>query len=163
MQPRKLLYALVFTAAGGLLLAACATIMQGSSQEVSVSSTPTGARVLVDGADAGKTPYVAALKRKDKHVIRIEMEGYEPFEMPLGRGTSGWVWGNIVFGGIPGLAIDAITGGMYKLKPEQVQATLAQSTAEAATVTKEKDLLVVTVVLRPDPAWERIGTLEASR
>ena len=120
---------IVFFALGGLLVAACATIMQGTSQEVSVSSTPTGARVLVDGAEMGKTPLVASLKRKDKHVVRVELEGYQPFEMALGRATSGWVWGNIVFGGIPGLAIDAITGGMYKLKPEEIQATLAQNAA----------------------------------
>ena len=150
---------IAFFALGGLLVAACATIMQGTSQEVSVSSTPTGARVLVDGAEMGKTPLVASLKRKDKHVVRVELEGYQPFEMALGRATSGWVWGNIVFGGIPGLAIDAITGGMYKLKPEEIQATLAQNAA--LTADPETDRLVVTVVLRPDPAWERIGTLEA--
>ncbi|MBK6423454.1 MAG: PEGA domain-containing protein, partial [Gemmatimonadetes bacterium] len=138
---------IVFFALGGLLVAACATIMQGTSQEVSVSSTPTGARVLVDGAEMGKTPLVASLKRKDKHVVRVELEGYQPFEMALGRATSGWVWGNIVFGGIPGLAIDAITGGMYKLKPEEIQATLAQNAALSAD--PETDRLVVTVVLRP--------------
>ena len=146
-----------------LTLPACATIMQSASQEISVSSTPTGAKVLVDGTDMGKTPYVASLKRKDKHVIRIELDGYQPFEMPLGRGTSGWVWGNIVFGGLPGLAVDAITGGMYKLKPEQVQATLAASTALEGSVRRDKDLLVVTVVLRPDSTWERIGSLVPAR
>jgi hypothetical protein len=148
----------LFGLVGGLLpaLVACATIMQGSSQELSVSSTPTGARVLVDGTEAGKTPYVARLKRKDKHVVRIEMDGYRPFELPLARATSGWVWGNIVFGGLPGLAIDAITGGMYKLKPEQVQATLQESTV---SIGEAKDVLVVAVVLHADPAWERIGTL----
>jgi hypothetical protein len=159
MHVRSLLRFVLFASAGGMLLAACATIMQGSSQEVSVASTPTGARLFVDGTEAGKTPFVASLKRKDKHVIRIEMEGYQPFEMPLGRGTSGWVWGNIVFGGLPGLAVDAISGGMYKLKPEQVEATLAQSTA---SIEDGADALVVTVVLHPDPAWDRIGTLTPS-
>ena len=158
MRARTLIRITCF-ALGGLVVAACATIMQGTSQEVSVSSTPTGARVLVDGAEMGKTPLVASLKRKDKHVVRVELEGYQPFEMALGRATSGWVWGNIVFGGIPGLAIDAITGGMYKLKPEEIQATLAQNAAVQSDT--ERDRLVVTVVLRPDPAWERIGTLEA--
>jgi hypothetical protein len=156
MSSRSWLRFVLFTSGGGLLVAACATIMQGSSQEVSIASTPTGARLLLDGTESGKTPFVASLKRKDKHVIRIEMEGYQPFEMPLGRGTSGWVWGNIVFGGLPGLAIDAITGGMYKLKPEEVQATLAQS---PVAVTGDGDALVVTVVLRPDPDWERIASL----
>ncbi|MGH7535985.1 MAG: PEGA domain-containing protein [Gemmatimonadales bacterium] len=136
--------------------AACATIMQGTSQELSVASTPTGARVMVDGSEAGKTPFVASLKRKDKHVIRIEMEGYQPFELPLARATSGWVWGNLVFGGLPGLAVDAITGGLYKLKPEQVQATLETATT---AIREGDDVLVVAVVLHPDPDWQRVGEL----
>ncbi len=149
---------LLRVAAVGVVLGswACATIMQGSNQEVSIASTPAGARVTVDGLEAGRTPVVAKLKRKDKHNVRIELEGYAPYEMAFARSTSGWVWGNIVFGGIPGLAIDAITGGMYKLKPEQVEAALGSSTAE---VRREKDLMVVTVTLRPDSAWERIATL----
>lgn len=139
------------------VISACATIMHGSSQELSVASTPTGARVLVDGSEAGKTPFVANLKRKDKHVIRIEMDGYQPFEMPIVRATSGWVWGNLVFGGIPGLAVDAITGGLYKLKPEEVNATLANQTASVAS---GNDYLVVAVVLRPEAGWQKVGQLE---
>jgi len=157
MRVRSLIRFVLVASGGGILVAACATIMQGSSQEVSVASTPTGARLFLDGTETGKTPFVASLKRKDKHVIRIEMDGYQPFDMPLGRGTSGWVWGNIVFGGLPGLAVDAITGGMYKLQPEQVQATLAQATA---AIDDRTDVLVLSIVLRPDPTWERIGTMK---
>lgn len=149
--PLLLAAAAIAVAAGG-----CATIMQGTSQELSVASTPSGARVLVDGTEMGRTPYVASLKRKDKHVVRIEMDGYQPFELPIARATSGWVWGNIVFGGLPGLAVDAISGGLYKLKPEQVEATLAQSTA---AVGEHGDVMVLAVVLRADPEWERIGGL----
>ena len=145
----------VLLAAG--IVSACATIMHGSSQELSVASTPTGARVLVDGSEAGKTPYVANLRRKDKHVIRIEMDGYQPFEMPIVRATSGWVWGNLVFGALPGLAIDAITGGLYKLKPDEVNATLAANTASVAS---GDDYLVVAVVLQPEAGWEKVGQLE---
>lgn len=140
------------------LVAACATIMQGTSQEVSVASTPTGARVLVDGNAVGTTPYVANLRRKDKHVIRVELEGYQPYEIALSRATSGWVWGNLVFGGIPGLAIDAISGGLYKLKPEEINATLAQ---QGSSIERQGDALVLAVVLSPNPEWERIGTIPA--
>jgi hypothetical protein len=158
MTPRSLVRQLLLTLTGGLFLTACATIMQGTSQDVSIASTPTGARLIIDGAETGRTPVAASLKRKDKHTIRIEMDGYEPFEMALGRGTSGWVWGNIVFGGIPGLAVDAITGGMYKLTPEQVQATLPANAAAASN--PMTDELTLTVVLRPDPSWVRIGQME---
>lgn len=140
----------------GVAGAACATLMQGTSQELSIGSSPTGARVLIDGAEAGKTPFVASLKRKDKHVVRLEMEGYKPYELALSRSTSGWVWGNLVFGGLPGLAIDAITGGLYKLKPEQVQATLDNATTAYG---EDNDVIVVAVVLHSDPEWVQVGQL----
>ena len=62
-------------------------------------------------------------KRKT-HLVKLEMQGYEPFEIMLNRKVSGWVWGNIVFGGFIGWAIDAATGGLYKIEPDEVMATL---------------------------------------
>jgi hypothetical protein len=138
------------------LLAGCATIMQGSTQQVSLGSTPTAARVTINGMERGTTPMVADLKRKDTHQIRIQADGYQPYELTLSRSVSGWVVGNILFGGIVGLAVDAITGGMYKLTPDQLQAALA--TADVSSV-GNGDHLVLTVVLRADPEWERIATL----
>mgnify|MGYP006975219249 FL=1 len=96
---------------------------------------------------------MARLTRKDHHTVNIQLDGYEPFAMNLTRGVSGWVAGNIIFGGLIGLAVDAITVGMYKLTPDQVSATLSRR------VTSAEDALFITVVLTPDPAWERIGTL----
>jgi hypothetical protein len=66
------------------------------------------------------------------------------------------VWGNLVFGGLPGLAIDAITGGLYKLSPDQVAAQLARQGASTQATT---DGILVTVVLHPDSSWQRVGTL----
>lgn len=140
------------------VIAACATIMQGTSQEIGISSQPTGATVTINNDVRGETPLVADLKRKNNHNVRIELPGYQPYEMSITKHTSGWVWGNIVFGGIPGLAIDAITGGLYKLRPEEIQAQLA--TTEVGSIeTDESDLLFISVVLTPKSGWERIGTL----
>ena len=138
------------------LLAGCATIMQGTTQAVGISSNPTGATVTVDNIQNGKTPVVANLKRKDNHIVKIEMAGYQPFEATLTRQTSGWVWGNIVFGGLIGLAVDAISGGMYKLTPEQIQAELKSGNISWVP---NNDTLFVNVVLKPNPAWEKVGQL----
>ena len=150
-------------ALGGLIVAAgayaCATIMHGTSQDVAIGSSPTGARVIIDNQERGNTPAAVKLSRKDNHTIRIEMAGYEPYEMTVVRRVSGWVWGNIVFGGLIGLAVDAISGGLYKLEPSQVQATLAR---QGAHLDLGDDALYLTVVLRPDPEWERIGGLSAA-
>jgi hypothetical protein len=136
---------------------ACATIMHGSSQEVGISSQPTGATVSVDNQPLGKTPVVAHLRRKDMHHITITMDGYQPFEIATTRKTSGWVWGNIIFGGLIGLAVDAMTGGLYDVKPEQVESQLQQKQARA---TLQDGTLYVILVERPDPSWHKIGQLE---
>lgn len=108
----------------------CATIMHGTCQEVSISSTPTAAQVSVDGESKGKTPLALDLKRKERHLVRVEMDGYLAFEGYLTKELSGWVVGNLVFGGLPGLIIDALTGGLHNLKPREVNAQLSPALGE---------------------------------
>ena len=138
-------------------LVGCATIMHGNSQDIGLSSNPTAAKVIIDGKPLGNAPIVTKLSRKDNHIVRMELDGYAPYEATMTRGVSGWVWGNVVFGGLVGLAVDAISGGLYKLSPEQVMGQMAK---QNASVQSTKDGLYVTVVMTPDPAWQRIGSLE---
>src|SRR5216117_1028076 len=87
--PSKLLWAVAALAAP-LAVLACATIMHGKTQEISIASAPSGATVTVDNAVLGTTPVVAKLKRKATHVIAVKMDGYQPFELTTTRSTSGW-------------------------------------------------------------------------
>jgi len=155
-RPSKLLW-IVAVLAAPLAVLACASIMHGKAQEVSIASTPSGATVTVDNEALGTTPVVAKLKRKDKHVIAVKLDGYQPFELTTTRSTSGWVWGNILFGGLIGLAVDLGTGGAYKVNPAQISAQLAQAHAGA---TFQDGMLYVVLVRTPDPSWEKIGQLE---
>lgn len=142
--------------AASVITCGCATIIHGTRQDVGIASTPSGASVAVNNSPVGKTPVVASLRRKDNHIIRIELDGYLPFETTLTRKASGWVWGNLALGGLIGLAVDAISGGLYKLTPEQVTAELAKGTiGESARA----DDLYFLVALSPDPSWQRIGQL----
>jgi hypothetical protein len=140
-----------------VILWGCATIMHGTSQNIGFSSNPTGAKVTVDGASVGVTPMFAKLSRKDEHIVKLELEGYEPAELTLTKGTSGWVWGNIVIGGLIGLAVDAISGGLYDLNPEQLNAELRKQ--GTSSIEKEGTIYLVTV-MHPDEGWKRIGTLQ---
>ena len=106
------------------MTAGCATIVNHPTQAIGFSSRPAGASVTVDGIVQGQTPLVKKLSRKNNHLVSFELEGYEPFKASLVPEVSGWVWGNIVLGGLIGLAIDAGTGSMYKLTPDQVAAEL---------------------------------------
>jgi hypothetical protein len=139
-------------------LAACASIMHGTHQDVSITSAPTGATVTIDGLQSGNTPVIAKLTRKANHIVRIELPGYQPYDLTLTHSVSGWVWGNIAIGGLIGLGVDAISGGMYKLTPEQLSATLA--TSMHASVSKTSDGIYLFAVLNPQPDWVKVAQLQ---
>jgi hypothetical protein len=151
--------AIVAAIACSIALTACASIMHGSSQDIGISSTPTSASVTIDNTAKGQTPFVAKLSRKDNHVIHIAADGYEPADLTLTRNVSGWVWGNLVFGGLIGLAVDAITGGLYKLTPDQLNATLAK---QSASVARSKDGFYVVLVPAAEKGWLKVGQLRRS-
>jgi hypothetical protein len=56
----------------------------------------------------------------------MELPGYQPFEGTLTRNVSGWVFANLLFGGLIGIAVDAAGGGMYDLEPKQLTAYLVK-------------------------------------
>jgi hypothetical protein len=139
-----------------LALPACGTIMHGGSQDVGISSSPSGASVTVDNQIGATTPFVAKLSRKDNHIIHLAAPGYAPADLTLTHSVSGWVWGNIAFGGLIGLAVDAISGGLYKLNPEQLTATLA---TEHARVAPTADGVYVVLVREVPKEWIKVGQL----
>ncbi len=72
------------------VVTACAFLFQFSAcsfstkpQKVPVTSNPVGAKINVDGQDAGTTPLTLSLKREKDHRIRIEKPGYNPVDILL--------------------------------------------------------------------------------
>ena len=111
-----------------LLISACATVINGNKQKVSIASSPPNATVIVDQVPQGNTPLVVNLKRKQTHLVRIERVGYKPYETLLNRDTSDWVWGNIIVCcGLIGMGVDAMTGGFYDLEPGEIYMTLEKT------------------------------------
>ena len=74
--------------------------------------------------------------------MKVEFPGYQPFEATVTRSVSGWVAGNILFGGLIGLSVDAISGGLYTLGPEQITATLTASPQPAVAFQGEQQPVV---------------------
>lgn len=140
-----------------VLLTNCATIIHGTKQDVSISSNPSKAVVTIDNAEKGITPVTVKLSRKDHHTVLINLDGFMPYETKLTRKVDGWIAGNIVFGGLIGLAIDGITGGMYKLTPDQLQAELRN---QSASIQEQREGIFLTVVLQPRSDWEKVGQLQ---
>jgi hypothetical protein len=122
---------LVLALAGSALLSACATIVTGTTQIIKIDSNPQGAKVFTaekitqNGAtvyanrtEAGVTPATVAIPRKDGAVL-LEKNGYEPIEVPLTRGMSGWVWGDIVMLSLLSTSIDTSTGAAKAYDPRE--------------------------------------------
>lgn len=120
----------------------CATIVSGRNQTLPVVTEPDGAVITV-GTTEQKSPATVLLDRRQEfYVIKVEKEGYKTVTVTLKRGTNGWVWGNILFGGIIGLVIDFSTGSAYKFNPSEVdvQALKEKMGPEAK---KNKDILFI--------------------
>lgn len=140
-----------------ILLTNCATIMSGSKQNIHFDSSPGAADIYIDEIAVGKTPFQIKLERKSEHHVMIKLDGYKTYETSLTRKFNAWYVGNILIGGIIGLIIDPITGAIYNLSPDQINAPLDQKTA--LNTVKSGDINIA-VSLEKDPNYVKIGQLE---
>lgn len=105
----------------------CASIVCGGTQEIHFSSTPSGAKVFVDGMPRGQAPSLVSLARNTSHTVRFTLEGYDDSHALLTRKINGWVWGNIIFGWLIGFIIDTATGAASELTPSTVHVNMTAS------------------------------------
>lgn len=140
---------------GVAFLSSCATIMNGDMVNVPVYTTPTGATVVINGTTYTSPTTVMVPRGKGDFKLHIEKEGFEPVDLMLTQSVDGWLWGNVLFGGIIGLAVDFITGDAYDLDPELVSANLA-----GVKVTKSTDgalqFVLVDINRLPENVAEKI-------
>lgn len=113
-----------------LLFTACSTVLNTTTQEIEIKSNPANAKITIDGKKFGLTPQVVNLERGSNHVVKLELDGYEPYETQLTRKISFWFWGNVLNGFIPGMVTDMFTGSMYNLLPENISVELIQAKPE---------------------------------
>ena len=161
----------ILTKAGIILLAVlmtnCASIIHGNMQDVDFSSQPPGAKVYIDGKEYGTTPITLPLYRKGRtnsdtthkmeYNVKIELEGYYPYEIKIKRTVDEWVLGNLIIGGLIGIFIDCATGSMYKLYPDQIIAFMGK---ESANIKTSDGNIIIAATLNVDPNWEKFGQLE---
>lgn len=102
----------------------CATIVQGTTQEVSFVTTPPGATVTLNDGRVLTTPGKFELKRNTDYIATVSMPGYNQQVIPISSVLSGWLAGNFLFGGLIGGAVDLASGAAYSLTPEKVVVTL---------------------------------------
>jgi hypothetical protein len=125
----------IATSIAAFALSGCASMFNGQTQPVTITSVPEGADVSVTNAagekiHVGQTPVTLTLKRgagyfkSEVYKISYSKAGYAPKELTITGSMSGWYFGNLLFGGLIGmLAVDPVTGAMYVL-PETASQTL---------------------------------------
>lgn len=113
--------------ASGFLLSSCASIINGSNQTVMIASTPPGAQVSINGTDSGVTPMKAELSRKSSHRVELNLRGHRPYEAVLEPNFNCGPIGNVLVGGVIGMAVDGSTGAGNTLKPEAIDAKLQKN------------------------------------
>ena len=124
-----------FTAIALLLAssAGCATIVKGSHQKVPIASELPGADVLVDGSMVGQTPLNLEMKRKNDHLVTIQMAGFRPKSVAVVKDVGGAVWGNIIAGGLIGWGVMHRPAAQYNLTPKTISVTLEPASAVMVT------------------------------
>lgn len=123
-----------------IFLTGCATIVSGTTQQVTFQSTPDGATVKVNGKPLGKTPLTIQLDKKSGQTLTVEKEGYKTFTTSMDTTLDSWFWGNIVIGGVFGSTTDGISGAIHRYSPSQYIVTLEPKTA--STFNSNSDMSV---------------------
>ena len=122
---------LLLSAAIALPCLGCASVTRGTTENISISTTPSGATAEIAGLEiptACVTPCVVVAKRNADITVTINKAGYEPQVIPLtkeipGTGAVGFA-GNVLVGGLVGMGVDAATGAAMDHKPNPVTVTL---------------------------------------
>jgi hypothetical protein len=118
------------------VLVGCATLFQGGPDHIPVNSNPLGAKIYLDNQLIGVSPTTISVPRKSECVIRIEMAGYESITIDRDKNLNGWFLGNILLGGIVGIAVDLITHNQGGYSDEPVMVELKLKTVSGETKTK---------------------------
>src|SRR5688500_6134791 len=107
-----------------LIASGCATIVDGTSQNVTFNSQPNGVKILVNGAQIGVTPLTTQIKRSKDTVILAQKEGYQDQTIALQTKVNTYFWGNIITGGVLGSTTDGVSGAMIEYSPNMYYVTL---------------------------------------
>lgn len=118
-------------------LSACSSIVKGTDQQVVVNTDPQGARCEItrEGemlAVADPTPQpVTISKSKNDLTFNCTKDGYAKATKVLPSDVEAMTLGNILVGGVIGLAVDAGTGAMNKY---DANITISMNAEESAPV-----------------------------
>ncbi len=103
-------------------LGACASIVDGSSQSLSVKTVSKGSELVAASCEMKNdkgvwfvtTPGSVTVHRSVEDMnVKCSHDGYSPNILSVKSATKAMAFGNILFGGIIGAGVDISTGAAY--------------------------------------------------
>lgn len=125
-------------AAFGIILSGCASIVEGTTQSVAVTTPPAdGAKctlVSSEGTWYVMSPGNAQVhKTKNNLNVTCKKDGYQDASVVIEPHFNGATLGNVLAGGVIGIGIDAATGANFNY-PETIAVPMTPIGASAAPV-----------------------------
>ena len=116
---------LIMAVGAAVTLSACATVTRGTKTAWEVQTDPAGARVETShGFSCPSTPCSIKMPRKSQFTATISKPGYKTLTTSVTNKVAGAggaaMAGNVLAGGIIGAGVDASTGAMLDLTPNQL-------------------------------------------
>ena len=123
----------VASVAAALSVAGCGVIFGGTTETIRVVSTPAAARLTTQPATGTfTTPASLSLQRKNSYVLTAAMDGYQPAELQIRQEMrTGPLILDILFTGLIGVVVDAVTGGWWNLEPDDATLVLERLTTDS--------------------------------
>ena len=119
-----------------IFFTSCATIISGTTTEVTITSKPTGAKVTLDNQIWGETPLLLTLDNAKARVIKLEKKGFKTAYRHISRKDNSWAIINIIpFLSPLGYIIDIVSDGAYYLEPDEFNVTLEPITKKTGKET----------------------------
>jgi hypothetical protein len=115
---------LLVVAALPLFLSSCATITRGTHDKLYVQSEPSGAEAKLSSGEKAITPAKFVKSRRESFSVTVSKPGYIAQTVRIESKVSATggtaMAGNVIAGGIVGIAVDAGTGALFSLYPNPV-------------------------------------------
>ena len=108
-------------------LTSCATIVRGTSQDVSFDSTPQGAEIVLNDKVLGVTPATVSVPKGDNTSIVLRKDGLKDRIITL-ETEQEWTWtlvGNCLSWGTTGTTTDVATGAHIEYSPNNYHVNLS--------------------------------------
>jgi hypothetical protein len=146
----------------GLAVAACATVLEGTTQTMTVTSLPEDASCVLERREqvlvsVSATPASVEFNKDDAPIrITCSKPGYLDASRVVLAGFESYSAGNLFFGGLVGVVIDASTGAVNQY-PSEVSVMLPPATFADAG---ERDAFFD--ILKADAEYRAVTALDAA-